>query len=259
MKTIMILVGLLFWSNWAQAGGPKRYRFAKKKVYQSKFTASDRAQRAYHSKYEEVERLFKDKEIELGAPLFFRVIKQLNILEVWAQSGPKYKLLKTYPICYFSGNFGPKTKQGDGQVPEGIYSIAPKQLNPFSSYHLSMNIGYPNARDCIDKRTGGNIMIHGGCVSVGCLAMTDAVIEEIYTMVAISFEKGQRSIPLHIFPFRMSWFNRWRFIKYPWQKFWNELQPIYDHFENKMQLPNVIVENGRYQIASAQGNLAQKK
>lgn len=133
-------------------------------------------------------------------------------------------------------------------MPEGIYAVTPQRMNPYSSYHLSFNIGYPNSLDRALGRTGGSIMIHGDCVSLGCLAMTNKGIEEIYIIVEASFLAGHTRVPIHIFPFRMNLLNRWRYIRYDWQDFWSQLDPIYDFFETHRQIPAIKTENGRYSL-----------
>lgn len=179
--------------------------------------------------------------------LFMRILKKSKVLELWESDGDgaKYKLFKSYPICYFSGKLGPKTKQGDLQAPEGIYTIKRSSLNPNSRFHLSMNVGYPNKYDIQKKRTGNFIMIHGGCVSVGCFAMTDELIEEIYNKVEETL-KYQKRIPLHIFPFHLSFKNLMKERKNKWLRFWIELEPIYTFFERTRNVPQVRIKNKRY-------------
>ncbi len=140
---------------------------------------------------------------KVGSPIFLRAVKEEDLLELWVKpdNGERYILAKRYPIAAWSGELGPKMKEGDGQTPEGFYEVKVGALNPRSNYHLSFNIGYPNAYDRAQGRTGSFIMIHGSDVSIGCLAMTDAGIEELYTMVAMAMKKGQKSIPVQIYPF----------------------------------------------------------
>ena len=139
-----------------------------------------------------------------GAEVFLRIFKESKELEVWLRKGAEFQLFKTFPICYYSGKLGPKTKQGDEQAPEGFYFVNKGRLNPNSSYHLSFNLGYPNAYDRAYGRTGNYLMVHGNCVSVGCYAMTNAGIEEIYLIVEKSLAAGQKLFRVHAFPFRMS-------------------------------------------------------
>jgi murein L,D-transpeptidase YafK len=144
--------------------------------------------------------------LKVGQPVFIRIIKESSELEVWMAplTHAPYKLLHTYPICRWSGRLGPKLREGDGQSPEGFYAVTRTALNPNSAYHLSFNLGYPNAYDRAHGRTGSLLMVHGDCKSVGCYAMTDAGIEEIYTLVDAALVAGQPNIPVHIFPFRMT-------------------------------------------------------
>lgn len=140
-----------------------------------------------------------------GAPVFLRLIKENNILELWVQSpGSHWSILKRYPIAAWGGTLGPKLREGDGQSPEGFYAATKQSLNPASRYHLSFNIGYPNAYDRALGRTGSYIMIHGSDVSIGCFAMTDPIIEEIYGMVEAALSHRQTAVPIQIYPFAMT-------------------------------------------------------
>lgn len=142
---------------------------------------------------------------DIGKPVFLKIIKEESILELWVQEhAGTWKCLNSYTIAGMSGTLGPKTKEGDKQAPEGFYRIYPQQLNPLSKYHLSMNIGYPNAYDKSLDRTGSFIMIHGGTSSQGCFAMTDETIEKIYIMVLEAFAAGVAYVPVQIYPFRMT-------------------------------------------------------
>ncbi|MCB0366619.1 MAG: murein L,D-transpeptidase [Bdellovibrionaceae bacterium] len=208
--------------------------------------------RVRHQRELGLKKTMGDRGLQLGSEVFLRAFKHSRVLEVWIKKEEAYELFKTHPICYFSGYAGPKTKKGDQQVPEGIYAATPQRMNPFSSYHLSFNIGYPNALDRALGRTGGSIMVHGDCVSLGCLAMTNKGIEEIYTILEASFLAGHTQVPIHIFPFRMNLLNRWRYIRYDWQDFWSQLSPIYDYFEEHRQVPSVKIENGRYLLEENQ-------
>lgn len=139
----------------------------------------------------------------VGSPVFLRAVKEDSILELWVkpEKAERYVLAKRYPIAAWSGELGPKEREGDGQTPEGFYEVVRGGLNPRSSYHLSFNIGYPNSHDRSRNRTGSFIMVHGRDVSIGCLAMTDPGIEELYTMVEQALAGGLKSVPVHIYPF----------------------------------------------------------
>ena len=135
-----------------------------------------------------------------AAPVLIRTYKQEAEFEIWKmKSDGQYALLKTYPMCRWSGQLGPKMREGDHQVPEGFYTIAPGQMNPNSHYYLSFNVGYPNAYDRAYGRTGGDIMVHGICSSAGCFSMTDAQIAEIYAIAREAFNGGQRAIQMQSF------------------------------------------------------------
>jgi murein L,D-transpeptidase YafK len=195
-----------------------------------------------------LEPLLADKGLTLGSPLFVRVFKEEAELEVWLEHGPQYELVKTYPICAYSGDLGPKQKKGDGQSPEGFYAVDRSKLNPASSYHLSFDIGYPNAFDRALGRTGSLIMVHGDCVSIGCFAMTDDGIDEIYSLADAALTKGQKAFPVHVFPFRMTARNLKHHAKSKWSSFWADLKIGYDAFESSRVPPDVSVKDGRYFI-----------
>lgn len=139
-----------------------------------------------------------------GKPVFLRIIKEDHVLELWLQEGGHWRVLKPYPILAMSGTLGPKTREGDCQAPEGFYATTLSRLNPCSKYHLSFNIGYPNEYDRSLGRTGSFIMVHGKERSIGCFAMGDDGIEEIYTLVHQALLAGQPSIPVQVYPFEMT-------------------------------------------------------
>ena len=196
-----------------------------------------------------------DKSLELGAPVFIRIVKTVDgsktdgYLELFlANSEGRFERYKRWPICYYSGELGPKLKQGDGQSPEGFYYVKPAQMNPFSSYHLSFNLGYPNAFDRAHGRTGDYLMVHGRCVSIGCYAMTDDVIEEIWTLMSAAFDNGQPFVRVHAFPFPMTEENLKTYrddANYP---FWENLKSGWDRFETHKRPPNVTVRNKAYRF-----------
>jgi murein L,D-transpeptidase YafK len=193
--------------------------------------------------------LLGKKGMSAGAAIFVRIFKEESELEVWKQreDGHFYHF-KTYPICNWSGELGPKVTQGDKQAPEGFYTITQRQMNPNSQFHLAFNLGYPNAYDRSLKRTGDFLMIHGQCKSAGCYAMTDALIEEIYALAREAFIGGQESFAVHAFPFRMTDANMVRFKNSPNYKFWVTLKEGYDYFEQNRLVPNVAVCERRYII-----------
>jgi murein L,D-transpeptidase YafK len=186
-------------------------------------------------------------------PVFIRIIKDSSILQLWRFSGNQYKLFKTYPICFFSGGLGTKKKEWDGKAPEGFYTIKPDQLNPYSSYHLAMNIGYPNELERQLHYTGNAIMIHGDCLSAGCYAMTDDFIDEIYTMVYMAFMHGQKAIDVNIFPFKMDNAHMKAHANSRSYPFWQNLKIGYDMFERTHLPPAVTVVNKAYAFELVRG------
>ncbi len=193
------------------------------------------------------------KKLTLGRPVFMRIFKKPAILEVWLQAqSEKYVLFKTYKICAYSGTLGPKEKKGDKQAPEGFYFVPPDSLNPYSRFHLSFNLGYPNAYDRIHKRTGSALMVHGKCVSIGCYAMTNKNINEIYTLAHAAFKNGQPFFRVHIFPFKMTPKNMEKYKDNKWYLFWENLKQGYDTFEQDRVPPNVEVKNKKYVFDAVQ-------
>lgn len=193
--------------------------------------------------------LLGKKGMTAEAPIFIRIFKEESELEVWkARSDGRFYHFKTYPICNWSGELGPKVKQGDKQAPEGFYSISAEQLNPNSNFHLAFNLGFPNAYDKALNRTGDFLMIHGQCKSAGCYAMTDALIEEIYALGRDAIRSGQKSIPVHAFPFRLTESNLARHASSPWVPFWSTLKEGYDHFESARIPADVAVCERKYVV-----------
>ena len=191
------------------------------------------------------------KTIHPGDRLFVRILKAEDKLEMWfSRDGQPYELYKTWIICAWSGGLGPKKAEGDGKSPEGFYATTKALLNPNSRYHLSFNIGYPNAYDRANGFTGSFIMVHGNCVSAGCYAMTDAGIEEIYSLAAQALNSGQKTIPVYIFPFAMTEQNMQRAADWPEATFWRSLKPAYDYFEKYRRIPEIRVVNRRYTISA---------
>jgi murein L,D-transpeptidase YafK len=186
------------------------------------------------------------KNLVMGQPIFLRIFKEESELEVWVKSGVTYELFKTYDICTFSGGLGPKLREGDKQSPEGFYTVSASALNPWSDYHLSFNLGYPNEYDRLHNHTGGALMVHGKCESLGCFAMEDSPIEEIYTVVDAAMSNGQDRLSVHIFPFRMTWANLAKYANSPWIPFWENLKQGYDFFQGHHNPPMVSVAEKRY-------------
>ena len=189
----------------------------------------------------------KEHGLNLGSAIYIRIFKQSSELELWVQkSSGDYKLFKVFPICTFSGDLGPKLSEGDGQSPEGFYYVTPKRMNPWSQFHLSFNLGFPNAYDRYHNRTGSALMVHGNCVSIGCYAMTDPLIEEIYTVADSALRAGQPFFRVHIFPFRMTEQKLSQYKNHHWYAFWRNLQQGYELFEHHQIPPNVEIVAGQY-------------
>lgn len=196
-------------------------------------------------------RELSQQQLKLGAPVFLRIFKESRELEVWVldQSRQKFKLFKTWPIAAMSGKLGPKTAEGDLQAPEGFYYVKRSAMKPDSSFHLAFNLGYPNSYDRAHDYTGGFLMVHGNRVSIGCYAMTDPGIEEIYTLCASALQKGQGFFRVHCFPFRMSDERMKAASQNKHYPFWLNLKEGYDWFEKAKTPPDVSVKNKRYHFA----------
>ncbi len=186
----------------------------------------------------------------LGDPVFIRAYKQEKRLYLYVQPGRTGRFIEfaSWPICAASGFLGPKEAEGDKQVPEGVYGVTPEAMNNASSYHLSMNVGYPNALDQSLGRTGSFIMIHGRCESIGCLAMTDPVIEDIWTLVSAAHNAGQAKVDVHIFPFVLSEKALESYTESKHLVFWTDLMAIQDAFDRTGKPPIVAVNSGRYKV-----------
>lgn len=220
-----------------------------------------RVRNARKTSQSRIEQLFAEKDIRYPASeVYLRVFKWERTLELWVRpwNGKQFELLKTYNICGMSGVVGPKLKQGDRQVPEGFYNV--DVFNPASAYHLSLRVDYPNERDQAAKSDGvdlgGQIFIHGGCKSDGCLAITDEGIRELYWVLVEARGMGQQRIPVHIFPARFNDEDEMKKIERMYQKdhttlaFWQTLKPGFYFFEKKRHVPNVEVDvSGKYRLA----------
>ncbi len=190
---------------------------------------------------------FEQKNMAKESPILVRIFKDEAELEVWKEDkSGRFALLKTYPICRWSGELGPKIREGDRQAPEGFYTITPALMNPNSSYYLAINMGFPNAYDKANGRTGAFLMIHGDCSSRGCYAMTDEQVAEIYALARESFFGGQTAFQIQAFPFRMTALNMAKHRNSPHMAFWRMLKQGYDHFEVTKLEPKVDVCEKRY-------------
>lgn len=193
--------------------------------------------------------LLGKKGMKTEAPIFIRIFKEESELEIWKPREDGYFYhFKTYPICTWSGELGPKIVQGDRQAPEGFYTVPKGLMNPNSSFHLAFNLGFPNAYDRAHRRTGSALMVHGKCRSAGCYAMTDALIEEIYALAREQFGGGHESFQVHAFPFRMTEANMARHKGNKWYPFWQTLKEGYDFFEAHRKPPHITVCEKRYHV-----------
>jgi murein L,D-transpeptidase YafK len=186
--------------------------------------------------------------LKLGDPVFIRIFKESRELELWVLHKPsqKFRHFKTWPIAAMSGKLGPKLAEGDRQAPEGFYHVGRSRMKPDSRFHLAFNVGYPNAFDLAHQRSGSFIMVHGNRVSIGCFAMTDPSIEEIYTISHMALKNAQHFFRVHIFPFRLTADRLAKEQNNPNHTFWANLKQGYDHFNQTHIPPNVTVKNKTY-------------
>ena len=227
--------------------------------FKEKHIKNARVKKAYELKEKTVKNLLNKQGLKMSElEIHIRAYKKEEQLELWGRKKGEgqFKLIKRYPVCAASGSPGPKRKQGDSQVPEGLYHLEEWRFNPVSSFHLSLGINYPNASDKIlsnKKRPGGDIYIHGACASIGCLAMTNDKIREIYIMAVEARNNGQKNIPVHIFPCKMTSKNLEPLLKsYPQHKtLWSQLKEAYDTFESTKEPPSFWVDKrGNYKWRS---------
>ena len=237
MKKIIILSALLVFCAISSTA-----------IAQEIIPSSSRSKGAILRVKPQLQKDFANKNIKFGAPIYIRIFKEEKELEMWLKKNNRFTLFRIYPICtYGFESLGPKTRQGDGQAPEGFYYVKPDKLNPVSTFHLSFNLGYPNKYDRTHQRTGGALMVHGDCVSIGCYAMTDEKIEEIYALADGALRNGQPFFRVHIFPFRMTTKNMQRHGNSKWYPFWQNLKEGFDFFEKHgNRPPNVDVKHRRY-------------
>ena len=224
------------------------------KAEQMKF---DRVRDAIVEKEPAIKRLFAQKRLSYPPKqIFIRVFKREQAVELWVSGADHdiFELLKEYKVCASSGTVGPKREQGDDQVPEGFYRI--DRFNPLSNFHLSLGVNYPNQADKIlgvKGRLGGDIFIHGNCVTIGCVPITDESIKELYVIAVEARSGGQTSLPIHIFPAKLHEKGLKRlereFGNPKLLEFWMSLKPGYDFFEQNRRLPIITIDRqGRYQV-----------
>ena len=197
---------------------------------------------------QEFERRLAARGMALGQPVLIRIFKLEGRLEVWMDAGSRFELFASYPICNWSGTLGPKLAEGDKQSPEGLYSIGPRQLRRIGRWPRSLDIGFPNTFDRALGRTGSYVLVHGGCTSTGCFAMTDPAIRDIFRLSEAALAQGQKRIQVHAFPFRMTPENLAAHAGSEWSGFWLNLKEAYDLFEHTGVPPAVNVCNKRYVV-----------
>lgn len=193
----------------------------------------------------------RDKGVSLTAPVLIRIFKSESDMEIWKAKGSTYVLFATYPICHWSGTLGPKLKTGDKQAPEGFYTVDRPRAYHVGRWPRSLDLGFPNIFDQSQARTGSDILVHGGCSSVGCFAMTNPVMDEIHLLTTAAIEAGQPEVPVQVLPFRMTDENMKANANSPWAAFWTNLKEGSDYFERKLRPPQVSVCNGRYLFRDA--------
>ena len=192
--------------------------------------------------------------VSLGAPMMIRIFKAESEFEIWVLKNKVYVPFATYPICYWAGNLGPKLREGDRQTPEGFYTLTENQLHDGARWRRSLDIGYPNVFDRANGRSGSAILVHGGCDSSGCFAMTNSVSAELYDLVSATLRSGTQHIPVHVFPFRMTDANMTAAKDHPWRDFWANLKQGYDSFERTRRPPRVSVCGGETKDRRAQAS-----
>jgi murein L,D-transpeptidase YafK len=198
----------------------------------------------------------KNAGVAEGAPVLIRIFKSEFELELWMQRDGVFRRFATYPICRWSGVLGPKLQEGDQQAPEGFYTVDSSALNPNSRWYRSFNIGYPNAFDRAHGRTGSLIMVHGGCGSIGCFAMTDGQMHEIWTLVTAALSGGQKRFQVQVYPFRMTEERMAKHAQSPALDFWKNLKAGNDLFEASQVPPRVNTCGRKYQFAPGEKGTA---
>ena len=195
------------------------------------------------------DRRLGEKGMTAGSPAMIRIFKAESELELWLLKDGRFELFATYPICFWSGKLGPKQREGDRQAPEGFYSVGTEHLHLKGRHPRSLHLGFPNALDRAHARTGSHILVHGGCQSIGCYAMTNPVMEEIFALSEQALHQGQHRIPVHAFPFRMTEAKLKAFADHPWHGFWLNLKDAYDVFERTRIPPRVGICDKKYLVS----------
>ena len=215
-----------------------------------KHPTSKRAQEVAGRVRPVLEKALAVRGLRIGDPVYLRIFKESDELELWVldHKSKTYHLFRTYEIAAYSGKAGPKLQEGDRQAPEGFYYVPASRLNPNSRFHLAFDLGYPNTYDQSHDRTGSFLMVHGSNVSIGCFAMTDARIEEIYTLVDAALRSGQHFVRVHCFSFKLTEVRMAKadVHRSKWLPFWQNLKQGYDWFESRKLPPEVKVRAKRY-------------
>ena len=215
--------------------------------------AFPRVKAAYQGTWKPMQKALQEAKIPVGSELLITAYKKEGMLEVWMKpkGAQRYQLFRSYGFCARSGGLGPKVQEGDYQTPEGFYEI--NAFNPQSNFHLSLGVSYPNTADLArsgTKKPGGEIYIHGNCVTVGCIPLTDEKIKEVYILAVEARNAGQQHIPVYLFPFRMNEVNFEKNAKqFPqFRNFWASIKTGYQYFESRKMLPKISIKSGQYQI-----------
>jgi len=213
------------------------------------FPSSEATQSAWINQGDWLRERLTQRGLSIGDAVHIRVFKRSRELEIFLRGERGFELYRTYPICDLSGTLGPKRFEGDLQAPEGFYTVRPERLHPNSDHHLAFNLGFPNEFDRRHNRTGSNIMIHGGCASRGCFAMSDYYMEQIYILAEAALRNGQHEIGVEIYPFRMTEANLAAHSGSRWAGFWRSLKPAHDHFMRAGEPATVDIDETGYRIA----------
>lgn len=259
MKRVLFLFLLVTIASvvivWNSSPGAAGVPEAKAGSFRAEQLAKPRVKVAYEEKWDSIKSRLSKLHVSVDQlEVFIRGFKEEKDLEVWVKEkkDTTWKLYTTYPICESSGELGPKRCQGDYQVPEGFYNVS--VFNPYSNFYLSLGVSYPNAADKIlacQRDPGGAIMIHGNCVTIGCIPITDERIKELYVLCVEARNAGQKEIPIHLFPVRFTDASIVRIkateSNVSTRTFWDNIRTGYDWFQSKKKLPKVTVDaKGKY-------------
>ena len=247
------LIALLALLLWRPAGDPDTYALASERAARRLAWRQNLPLPGAVDASEPLEARLARAGFKLGAPIFIRIYKRTYELEVWLKRNAGYERFATYPICYFSGNLGPKLRTGDWQSPEGIYKVEARQLNPKSRWHRAFNLGFPNAYDKSYGRTGSYLMVHGGCSSVGCYAITNSAVDDVFKLASAALAAGQSSFQVQAFPFRMTSDELTARVGNKNAVFWAELKAVSDAFDATSAPPDVAVCGGHYKVVQRAG------